>query len=150
MKRTLLTATVLAAIAGGGFALAQAPATNAKAPKATATEQTGAALTGCPMGGGMMGGGPMGGGPMGGGMMGGGMMGGGPMGGGMMGGGMMGGGPMAGGMCPMVMGAANTKVDVKKIEKGVTITLTSSDAPTVARLQKMAEAMRLMHEAMAQ
>jgi len=130
MKRTLLTATVLAAIAGGGFALAQAPATNAKAPKATATEQTGAALTGCPMGGGMMGGGPMG--------------------GGMMGGGMMGGGPMAGGMCPMVMGAANTKVDVKKIEKGVTITLTSSDAPTVARLQKMAEAMRLMHEAMAQ
>jgi len=135
MKRTLLTATVLAAIAGGGFALAQAPATNAKAPKATATEQTGAALTGCPMGGGMMGGGPMGGGMMG---------------GGMMGGGMMGGGPMAGGMCPMVMGAANTKVDVKKIEKGVTITLTSSDAPTVARLQKMAEAMRLMHEAMAQ
>jgi len=135
MKRTLLTATVLAAIAGGGFALAQAPATNAKAPKATATEQTGAAPTGCPMGGGMMGGG---------------MMGGGPMGGGMMGGGMMGGGPMAGGMCPMVMGAANTKVDVKKIEKGVTITLTSSDAPTVARLQKMAEAMRLMHEAMAQ
>jgi hypothetical protein len=32
----------------------------------------------------------------------------------------------------------------------VTITMTSADAPTAARLQKMAEAMRLMHEAMAQ
>lgn len=71
------------------------------------------------------------------------------MGGGMMGGGTMGGG-MGGGMCPMVMGGANTKVDVKKIDKGVTITLTSSDVPTAVRLQKMAEAMRLMHEAMSQ
>jgi hypothetical protein len=47
-------------------------------------------------------------------------------------------------------GGANTKVDVKKIDKGVTITLTSSDAATVTRLQKMAEAMRLMHEASTQ
>jgi hypothetical protein len=68
------------------------------------------------------------------------------MGGGMMG--MMGGG----GMCPMMSGGgmaggAATKVEVKKIDKGVTITLTSPDAATAARLQKMAEAMRLMHEA---
>jgi hypothetical protein len=69
------------------------------------------------------------------------------MGGGMMGGGMM--GMMGGGMCPM-MGGASTKVEVKKIDKGVTITMTSSDAAVAARLQKMAEAMRLMHEATAQ
>jgi hypothetical protein len=78
---------------------------------------------------------------------GGGMMGGGMMGGGMMG--MMSGGMMGGGMCPM-MGSGNTKVEVKKIDKGVTITMTSSDAATATRLQKMAEAMRLMHEATAQ
>jgi predicted lipid-binding transport protein (Tim44 family) len=74
-------------------------------------------------------------------------------GGAMMGKGAMG-GPMMGGMCPMMdggmMGGAKTKVDVKKIDKGVTITLTSSDAATVTRLQKMAEAMRLMHEAATQ
>ena len=57
---------------------------------------------------------------------------------------------MGGGMCGPMMGGAKTKVDVKKIEKGVTITLTSPDAATVARLQKTAEAMRLMHEATAQ
>jgi len=95
------------------------------------------------MGGGMMGGGMQGGMcPMmgnGGGMMGGGM------GGGMMGGGMMGGGMMGGGM----MGAG-TKVDVKKTEKGVTMTFTAPDAASAARLQKMAEAMRLMHEATTQ
>jgi len=135
MKRILLTTTVLAAIVGGGFALAQSPAPSAddhsahhpaKAPKAAASgEQSGAGQTG--MGNGMMGDGMMGGGN------------------GMMGGGN---GMMGGGMCGMVMGAANTKVDVKKIDKGVTITMTSSDAATVARLQKMAEAMRLMHEAM--
>jgi len=70
--------------------------------------------------------------------------------GGMMGGGMMGGGMMGGGMMGMMMGGANTKVDVKKIDKGVTITLTSTDAATAARIQKMGEAMRLMHEAMTQ
>jgi hypothetical protein len=71
-----------------------------------------------------------------------------PMGGGMMGGGMMGGGMMGGGMGPMMMGGPGTKVAVKNIEKGVTITLTASDPASAARLQKMAEAMRLMHEAM--
>jgi hypothetical protein len=75
-------------------------------------------------------------------------MGGGMMGGGMMGGGMMGGGMMGGGMGPMMMGGPGTKVAVKNIDKGVTITLTSSDPAAVTRLQKMAEAMRLMHEAM--
>ena len=72
------------------------------------------------------------------GMMGGGM--------GMMGGGM-GGMGMMGGMCHMGMGSADTKVDVKNVDKGVTITFTSTDPAKVARLQKMAEAMRLMHEA---
>ncbi|HEX2658472.1 MAG TPA: hypothetical protein VHU40_09375 [Polyangia bacterium] len=81
------------------------------------------------------------------GMMGGGM-GGGMMGGGMTGGGMMGGGMMGGGMHAL-MNAPNTTVEVKKLDKGVTITLTSADAATVVRLQKMAEAMRLMHEATA-
>ncbi len=80
------------------------------------------------------------------------MMGKGAMGGGAMMGGMM--NMMGGGMCPMMdggmMGGAKTKVEVKKIDKGVTITLTSLDAATVTRLQKMAEAMRLMHEATTQ
>jgi hypothetical protein len=49
-----------------------------------------------------------------------------------------------------MMGGPKTKVDVKKTEKGVTITLTAPDAATAARLQKMAEGMRLMHDAMAQ
>jgi hypothetical protein len=46
-----------------------------------------------------------------------------------------------------MMGGNGTKIDVKKIDKGVTVTYTSSDPATVTRLQKMAEAMRLMHEA---
>jgi len=74
------------------------------------------------------------------------------MGGGMgmgMGMGMMGPGMMGGGFCPMGMGSGDTKVEVKNVEKGVTITFTSTDAARVARLQKMAEAMRLMHEATA-
>jgi len=54
-----------------------------------------------------------------------------------------------GGMGTM-MGGATTKVDVKKVDKGVTITMTSPEPATAARLQKMAEAMRLMHEATAQ
>jgi len=69
------------------------------------------------------------------------------MGGGMMGGGMMGGG-MMGGMGPMMMAGPGTKIAVKNVDKGVTITLTSSDAAMASRLQKMAEGMRLMHEAM--
>ena len=125
MKRIVLTAAVLAAIAGGGFALAQSP-------KQTPPSQSAPGMMGGGNGYGMMGGGP--------GMMGGGQ---GMMGGGMMG--MMGGGPMG-----MMMGGASTKIDVKKIEKGVTITMTSSDPATAVRLQKMWEAMRLMHEAMQQ
>jgi hypothetical protein len=72
---------------------------------------------------------------------------GGGMGMGPMGMGSMGMGPM--GMGPMMMGGAATKVAVKNVDKGVTITLTSADPGTAARLQKMAEGMRLMHEAMA-
>jgi hypothetical protein len=123
MKRIILTAAVLTAIEGGGFALAQAPKQSAPTQSAPA-----AGMMGGGNGYGMMGNGY--------GMMGGGngygMM-------GMMGGGMMG-----------MMGGASTKIDVKKVEKGVTITMTSSDPPTAARLQKMWEAMRLMHEAMTQ
>jgi len=78
------------------------------------------------------------------------MMGGGPMGGGMMGHGMGMGTMMGGGMCPLMMGGPETQVAVKNVDKGVTITLTSSDPAAVKRIQKMAEAMRLMHEAMAQ
>lgn len=62
--------------------------------------------------------------------------------GGMMDGGMMG----MGGMCPMAVGA-DTKVQVKNLQKGVTITFTNDDAAAVTKLQKMAEAMRLMQEA---
>jgi hypothetical protein len=57
---------------------------------------------------------------------------------------------MGGGMGPLMMGGADTAVSVKNTEKGVTITLSSSDPAAVKRLQKMAEAMRLMREAMSQ
>lgn len=133
MKRTLLTVTMLTALAGGSYALAQAPSPTDHAahhpaqPTATATKAPAP-------GGEMMGEGGMG-------MMRGGMC---PM-MGPAGGGMMGGGAMLG-----MMGGPNTKVDVKKTDKGVTITLTAADAAGAARLQKIAEAMRLMHEAMAQ
>jgi hypothetical protein len=60
--------------------------------------------------------------------------------------GMMGGGMMGGMMCPGMMGAA-AKLEVTKLAKGVTITITSDDPKVVARVQKMAEGMRLMHEA---
>src|SRR5262245_10404206 len=118
MKRTVLTAALLTAIAGGGFALAQAPT-----PDDHAAHH-----------GGMMGNG---------------------VGNGMMGDGMCPMSPMSqmmGGLgsLGMMMGGPKTKVDVKKTEKGVTITLTAPDAATAARLQKMAEGMRLMHDAMAQ
>jgi len=66
------------------------------------------------------------------------------MGTGMMGGGMaMGGMPMG----PMAMMGGDARVEVKNVDKGVTITITSTDPAKVKRLQKMAEAMRLMHEA---
>jgi hypothetical protein len=61
---------------------------------------------------------------------------------GMMGGGMgMGGGMMCRGM------AAGAKLAVTKLPNGVTMTFTSDDPKVTARLQKMAEGMRLMHEA---
>jgi len=163
MKRTLLTAAFLGTMAAGGLVAAQAPApaggaddhaAHHPAPAKPATTPAPAGKTAAPAaasakamdapahGEGMMCAHMMGGGMAGGGMMGGGMMGGGSMGGGMM-------GHMMGGMGAM-MGAPGTKVDVKKTDKGVTITLTAPDAGGAARLQKMAEAMRLMHEAMAQ
>ena len=54
---------------------------------------------------------------------------------------------MMGGMGHLMMGPG-TKIAVKNVDKGVTITLTSPDPATATRLQKMAEGMRLMHEAM--
>lgn len=66
---------------------------------------------------------------------------------------MMSGGAMApmGGMGTMMtMGGADTQVTVKNTDTGVTITLTAKDPGKIARLQKMAEAMRLMHEATGQ
>jgi hypothetical protein len=124
MKRLFLTTALLLGISAGGAAWVSAetaPAPKPAKPPAAHTHQDGPG-----MGMGMMGGG------MGMGMMGGGM-------------GMMGGG----GFCPMGMGGADTKVEVKNVDKGVVITITSADASRVARLQKMAEAMRLMHEATA-
>ena len=121
MKRFLLTTALLTGISAGGAAWVSAQ--TAPAPKPAkppaAHVHPGGADTGMGMG-----------------MMGGGM-------------GMMGMGRMGGGVCPMGMAGADTKVEVKNIDKGVTITLTSSDATRAARLQKMAEAMRLMHEATA-
>jgi hypothetical protein len=66
------------------------------------------------------------------------------MGGGIMGGGM---GMMGGGMPMGAMMGGDARVEVKNVDKGVTITITSADPAKVKRLQKMAEAMRLMHEA---
>ncbi len=134
MKRILLTATIAVAIAGGGLALAQM---NNQSESAGSSRQS-PGMMGGGSGPGMMGSGYGPGGGNGPGMMGGGY---GP---GMGGYGMM--GMMGGGMFQM-MGNASTKIEVKKIAKGVTITMTSPDATTAARLQKMAEAMQLMHEA---
>jgi len=64
---------------------------------------------------------------------------------------MMKGGDMkatGGSMAAMMdMGGADTQIVVKNTDKGVTITLTATDPAKAVRLQKMAEAMRLMHEA---
>jgi hypothetical protein len=132
MKTIIFGAAILATVIGGGLVLAQAPLAKAdehaahhpSAGVATAPGAAPPADAPAAKSGGMMGGG-------------------------MMGGGMMGGGMMGGGMCNM-MGAPTAKVEVKKIDKGVTITWTSSDPAMVIRLQKMAEAMRLMHEAAGQ
>jgi hypothetical protein len=125
MKRTLLALLLAAGTVGGIGTLvsAQTPPTPKTAPAQAPGQARGSGAAAGPA---MMGGG---------------------QGQGMMGSpGMMGGGMMGGGMCPMV-GGAGTKVEVKKIDKGVTMTFTSSDPATVTRIQKMAEAMRLMHEA---
>jgi len=134
MKRTVLTTALLVGIGIGGGALVAAetpPAPKAAAPAPAHNHGAGSAP-------GAMGTGTMGGG-----------MGMGSMGttGGGMGMGSM--GMMSGGFCPMGLGGPDTKVEVKNIDKGVTITVTSTDKARVARLQKMAEAMRLMHEATA-
>ena len=127
MRRTLLALLLAAGTVGGVGTLVSAQTT--PAPKTAPAPPAGQAR-------------PPGPGAYGPGMMGGGQE------GGMMGGpGMMGGGMgFGGGTCPMV----GTKLDVKKIDKGVTMTFTSSDPATVTRIQKMAEAMRLMHEANSQ
>ena len=116
------------------------------------------------MGQGMAGQGTMGQGTMGQGTMGQGTMGQGTMGQGTMGQGMMGQGtpggnsgtaPTAGatgagtGTCSGMMGPGTT-VKVAKVAKGVSFTMTGTDAKAVRRIQKMSEAMRLMHEAQEQ
>jgi hypothetical protein len=53
------------------------------------------------------------------------------------------------GTCSGMMGPG-TNVQVAKVTKGVSFTMTGTDSKAVSRIQKMAEAMRLMHEAMAQ
>jgi hypothetical protein len=125
MKRLTLIATLTATLLGAGMVAAQAPAPKAPDPHAAHHPEKAApggaraktAADDATMKGGGMG---------------------------MMGGGMMGGGMM--GMCPGMMGAG-AKMEVVKLPKGVTITLTSDDPKVVARVQKMAEGMRLMHEA---
>jgi hypothetical protein len=77
----------------------------------------------------------------------------------MMGPGMMGSGGTSGavppaaangaGTCSGMMGPG-TNVQVAKVTKGVSFTMTGTDSKAVTRIQKMAEAMRLMHEAMGQ
>jgi hypothetical protein len=127
MKRlTVIGALAIAALGTGGFVAAQTSGPTIDVDHAAHHPEKAA-----PMGG------PQGG--MGSGAMGNGMMGGGGIGNGMMGGGMMG----------MMLGTG-AKLDVKKVPKGVSMTITSDDPKVVARVQKMAEAMRLMHEAMEQ
>jgi len=64
----------------------------------------------------------------------------GKMGPGMMGPQMMGSHPM----CPLM--APGAKVETKNLKNGIQVTITSDDAKTVTRLQKMAEIMRLTRE----
>ena len=131
MKRTLLALGVLVGFGIGGSAWVAAQ--NAPAPKGPAAAKgANPGPAGAPAGPGMMGGGSMCG----------------SMGMGMMGGGMgMGGGMAMGGMPMGAMMGVDARVEVKNVDKGVTITITSADPAKVKRLQKMAEAMRLMHEA---
>ncbi len=46
--------------------------------------------------------------------------------------------------CPLM--GPGTKIETKKIDKGVQITVTTDDSKAAARLQKMAEIMKLTHE----
>jgi hypothetical protein len=128
MKRTLLTLGLLVGLGIGGSAWVSAQ--TAPAPKGQTHDHAAAAKGASPAPGGMMGGGSMCGG----------------MGTG-MGMGMGGGGMAMGGMPMGAMMGADARVEVKNVDKGVTITITSTDPAKVKRLQKMAEAMRLMHEA---
>ncbi|MFQ5664177.1 MAG: hypothetical protein ACE5HL_10120 [Terriglobia bacterium] len=48
------------------------------------------------------------------------------------------------GLCPLRV--PGTKVDVKALDNGVTISVTAEDAKVVRRIQRMAEIMRLMRE----
>jgi hypothetical protein len=130
MKRILLTAAFLGTVAAGGLVAAQAPAPAAAGADDHAAHHAQPAKAGAPA---MSPGAKTTEAPA--------------HSEGMMGGGMC--SHMMGGM-GAVMGAPGTKVDVKKTDKGVTINLTAPDAVGAARLQKMAEAMRLMHEAMGQ
>ena len=50
-------------------------------------------------------------------------------------------------MTPMPETRRPAKIDVKNLENGVTITITSADPAMTPRIQKMVEAMRLMNEA---
>jgi hypothetical protein len=112
MRRLILTTATLTglALAGAGWASAQAPAKAHDAHEAHHEAAPGGGM--CPM----MGGGGM--------------------------------AAMGGGVGTMMgMGGADTQVVVKNTERGVTITLTASDPAKIVRLQKMAEGLRLMHEA---
>ena len=132
MKRTMLALALLVGLGIGGSAWVSAQTAPASAPKGQTHDHPAAAKGASPTPGGTMGGGSMCGGM---GMMGGGM----GMGGGMA----MGGMPMG----PLSMMGGDARVEVKNVDKGVTITITSADPGKVKRLQKMAAAMRLMHEA---
>ncbi len=48
------------------------------------------------------------------------------------------------GFCPMMVPGA--KMEMKNVDRGVTITITSDDAKAARRIQRMAEMMRLMRE----
>ena len=142
MKRGLLVGILLSAAAAGGLALADNADPKVATPAAQVGHDHGSPVTagghdhgmaGKPGGeGGMMCGQTMGG----------------MKEGGMMGGGMReGGGMMAAGLTAM-FGIQGAKLAVKNVDKGVQMVFTSTDAAAAGRLQKMAEAMRLMHEAM--
>ncbi|HEY4183515.1 MAG TPA: hypothetical protein VGP07_00535 [Polyangia bacterium] len=126
MKRILFGTTLLTLVAGSGWVIAEtaspAPKGGVPATAAPHDHDHGAAGGAKPASDGMMCGK----------MMGNGM---GPM-------------MMGEGMRPMMMGGAATRMAVKNVDKGVTITFTTDDAAMAGRLQKMAEGMRLMHEAM--